>query len=61
MQNEQGKVRIKKSKYSMGQHVRISKEEMKFAKSAEQNFSIETFRIIKVIRRNPALFTNLKN
>jgi len=61
MQNEQGKVRIKKSKYSMGQHVRISKEEMKFAKSAKQNFSIETFRIIKVIRRNPALFTNLKN
>ena len=35
----------------MGQHVGISKEKIKFAKSAEQNFSTEIFRIIKVIRR----------
>jgi len=51
MQNKQSKVRIKETKYSVGQHVRISKEKMKFAKSAEQNFSTEIFRIIKVIRR----------
>jgi len=43
MQNKQGKVRIKKAKYSVGQHVRISKEKMKFAKSAEHNFSTEIF------------------
>jgi len=53
MQQKQGKVRIKKAKYSVGQHVRISKEKMRFAKSAEQNFSTEIFRIIKVIRRTP--------
>jgi len=41
MQNKQSKVRIKKAKYSVGQHVRISKEKMRFAKSAEQNFSSE--------------------
>jgi len=33
--------------------VRISKEKAKFAKSAEQNFSTEIFRIAKVIPRNP--------
>ena len=43
----------KKAKYSVGQHVRISKEEEKFAKSAEQNFTTETFRLIKVIHRTP--------
>ena len=35
MQNNQSKVRINKARYSVGQHVRISKEKMKFAKSAE--------------------------
>jgi len=53
MQNKQGKVRIKKAKYSVGQQVRISKEQMKFAKSAEQYFSTEILRIIKVIHRTP--------
>jgi len=60
MQNKQGKVRIKKARYSVEKHFRISKEKMKFAKSAEQNFSTEIFRIMKVICRTPALFTNLK-
>ena len=31
--------------------MRISKEKGKFAKSAEQNFSSEIFRIVKVIPR----------
>ena len=53
MQNKQSKVSIKKARYSVGQHVRISKEKIKFAKSAEQNFSTEIFRIIKVIHRTP--------
>jgi len=52
MQNNQRKVRIK-TKYNVGQHVRISKEKMKFAKSREQNFSTEIFRIIKLIQRTP--------
>ena len=51
MQIKQGKVRTKKAQYSAGQHVGISKEKMNFVKSAEQNFSTEILRIIKVIRR----------
>ena len=39
------------ARYCVGQHVRISKEKAKFAKSAEQ--SKEIFRIIKVIHRTP--------
>jgi len=38
-----------KVKYTVGKHVRISKEKAKFAKSAELNFSTEIFRISKVI------------
>ena len=35
----------------MGQHVRISKEKMKFKKGAEENFNREIFLINKVIER----------
>jgi len=35
----------------VGQHEHISKGKMKFVNSAEQNFSIEIFRIAKVIER----------
>ena len=45
--------RVTKAKYSVGQHVRISKEKAKFAKSAKQNFSTEIFWIVKVIPRTP--------
>jgi len=45
--------RVVKAKYSVGQHVRISKEKAKFAKSSEQSFSTEIFRIAKVIPRTP--------
>jgi hypothetical protein len=33
--------------------VHISKEKIKFAKGGEQNYTMEVFRIIKVIRRKP--------
>ena len=49
-----------KAKYTVGQHVRISKEKAKFAKSADQNFSTEIFRIVKVIPRTPVQSTNWK-
>jgi len=52
MQKRRGKVCVKIAPYSVGQHFRISKK-AKFAKSAEQNFSTEVFRIIKVIHRTP--------
>jgi len=46
-------VRVAKAKFRVGQHVRISKQKMKVAKSAEQNFSTEIFRIAKVTERRP--------
>jgi hypothetical protein len=47
------KIPIAKPKLRVGQHVRISKEKMKFAKGGEQNYTTEVFRIIKVICRTP--------
>jgi len=47
------RVRTIRAKFKVGQHVRISKEKMKFKKGAEQNFSQEIFRINKVIKRTP--------
>jgi len=41
--------------------VRISEEKMKFAKAAEQNFSTEIFRIIKVIDRRPRAVYKLED
>jgi hypothetical protein len=41
------------SKFRIGQHVRISKEKVKFAKGAEQNYTSEMFVINKVFRRKP--------
>ena len=47
------RTRFIKPKYSVGQHICIIEEKAKFAKSAEQNFSTEIFRIAKVIPRTP--------
>jgi hypothetical protein len=47
------RVRTIRAKFKVGQHVRISKEKMKFKKGAEQNFSQEIFRINKVVKRTP--------
>jgi len=53
MSQKQGKIPIAQPRFRVGQHLRISKEKMKFAKGGEQNYSTEVFRIIKVIRRTP--------
>ena len=53
-------VRVAKSKYRVGQHERIRKEKINFAKSAEQNFSTEIYRIAKVIEGRPRPSTNWK-
>ena len=42
-----------KAKFKVGQHVRISKEKMNFAKGAEHNFSQEIFQIYKAIKMTP--------
>jgi hypothetical protein len=53
MNEKERKIPITKPKFHIGQHVRISKEKMKFAKGGEQNYTTEVFRINKVIRRTP--------
>ena len=53
LQKKKKRQRVIKVKYSVGQHVRFSKEKAKFAKSAEPNFITEIFRIAKVIPRTP--------
>jgi hypothetical protein len=53
MEGKLDKIPKARVKFKVGQHVRISKEKMKFAKGAEQNFSTEVFWIVKVIRRSP--------
>jgi len=47
------RVGVATAKFRVAQHLRISKEKMKFAKAAELNFSTEIFRIVKVIDRRP--------
>ena len=53
----QGKAALTRSlsnpTFRVGQHVRISKEKMKFAKSGEQNYTTEIFKIRKVVYRTP--------
>ena len=54
-------VRVATAKFRVGRHVFISKEKMKFAKAAEDNFSTEIFRIVKVIHRGPRAVYDLED
>jgi len=54
-------VPVAKATFRVGQHVRISKEKMKFAKSAEQNFGTEIFRIANVIERRSRTLYELED
>jgi len=51
MNDRRSRVRVGKVKFNVRQHVRISKEKIKFAKGSEQNYAEEIFRIVRVIRR----------
>jgi len=53
MKEKRLRIRAVRAKFRTGQHVRISKERMKFAKGGERNFSTEIFWIAKVIERRP--------
>jgi hypothetical protein len=53
MNKRQSRIPSVVAKFALGQYFRISKEKMKFAKGAEQNYSTEIFKIDKVIRRTP--------
>jgi len=53
-----GRVRVAKVKFSVDEHVLISKKKMMFAKGTELNFSTQIFRIAKVMERSPHPPTN---
>jgi len=53
MEAAQGRVRVAKAPFRVGQYVRISKEELRFVKAAIQNFNTEIFRVAKIIERRP--------
>jgi len=53
METKRQRVRFAKTTFLVGQHVRISKENMRFAKAAGHNCSTEIFRIDNVIHRRP--------
>ena len=59
MEAKRQRVRFAAAKFRVGQHVRICKEKMKFAKAAEHNFSTEIFKIGKVIDRRPRVVYEL--
>jgi len=53
MNKKARRVRPSKARYVAGQLVRISKAKVRFAKSVEQNYTTEIFRIVKFIPRTP--------
>ena len=50
MRFKHSSIRRETVRFSVGQHVRISKEEIKFPKAGEQKYTTEIFRIHKVVR-----------
>ena len=53
MRSRHSAIRSAVAIYSVGQHVRISKEKFKFVKGGEQNYTTEIFRISKFVRWIP--------
>jgi hypothetical protein len=53
LKQKRSTIRTAKPRLRVGQHVRISKVKMRFAKSGEQNYTTEIFKIKKVIYRTP--------
>jgi hypothetical protein len=53
MRARQSKIKTAVTKCRAGQHVRISIEKLKFAKGGEQNYTMEIFKIRKLVHRSP--------
>jgi hypothetical protein len=54
MQNKAERAkRLATLKFRVGQHVRINKEKLKFAKRGEQNYTTDIFKLRKVVHRTP--------
>ena len=60
MEAKMQRVRVETTTLRVGQHVRISNQNMKFAKAAEHNFRTEIFRIVSVIHRRPRAVYDLE-
>jgi hypothetical protein len=61
MRARQSKIRRAVAKFRAGQHVRISKEKLKFAKGGEQNYTTEIFKIHKVVHKTRRPVYELKD
>jgi hypothetical protein len=53
MRAKQTSVSRAPAKFKVGQHVRIRKEKLKFAKGGEENYTTEIFQIHTVVSRSP--------
>ena len=53
MNSLRSKIPEGRTKFKVGDPVRITKEKVKFVKGYEQTFSTEIFRVVKVIQRVP--------
>ncbi len=60
MRSKHRSIRRAAVRFSFGQHVRISKEKLKFAKGGERNYTTEIFRKLKVVRVIPRRSTNCR-
>jgi hypothetical protein len=62
MQNKAKRAkRLATLKFRVGQHVRISKDKVKFAKGGKQNYTTEIFKVRKVVHRTPRPVFELEN
>ena len=52
---------VETAKFRVGQHVRISKEQMRFEKAAVLNFSTEIFWIVILIHSRPRVVYELED
>jgi hypothetical protein len=59
MRSRHSSIRRAPVKFKVDQHLRLSKEELKFAKGGEQNYTTEIFRVQKVVFKIPRLVYEL--
>ena len=61
MEAKRQRVRVATAMFRVGQQVQISKEKMKFEKAAENYFSTDIFRIVKIIHGRPRVVYELED
>jgi hypothetical protein len=61
MRATHSKIKTAVAKFRAGQHVRISKQQMKFAKGWEKNYTTQIFKIRKLVHRSPCPVYDLED